>query len=262
MKILPEMMPEYKIKLSEQPPFSVKWEECMGWMIIPKIGEKLVWGSYDFPEKKCTDYTEIEVVGKAEIHGIMGVEIVAVQHDSYDIHQTGSKNNEERRFIAQLTDTHCRFLAECHMENGIRKCYTFLDDDIFLKNWGFGENNCGNETNLSMKGQIVRNGNVIQTANLQREVLDIVGRYMVKIGGKSYDTVCVMDVESYNEGVAVEQYLDKNGRTVLWRRFNRDDWKLQRYKQRWSEKLPNNERLIINGETYVHWYDCISDYIL
>lgn len=23
-----------------------------------------------------------------------------------------------------------------------------------------------------------------------------------------------------------------------------------------------NERLMLNGETYVHWYDCITDYVL
>ena len=59
-----------------------------------------------------------------------------------------------------------------------------------------------------------------------------------------------------------EYYLDHSGRTVLWRRFNRDDWALNRYGQRWSEKLPNNERLTLNGDTYVHWYDCITDYVL
>ncbi|MBQ2976563.1 MAG: hypothetical protein IJE17_03650, partial [Clostridia bacterium] len=62
--------------------------------------------------------------------------------------------------------------------------------------------------------------------------------------------------------MATEAYLDCHGRTVLWRRFNKDDWAFQRYQQKWTEKLPDNERLIINGETYVHWYDCISDYIL
>ena len=30
----------------------------------------------------------------------------------------------------------------------------------------------------------------------------------------------------------------------------------------WSEKLPDNERLTINGITFVHWYDCLSDYVL
>jgi len=58
-----------------------------------------------------------------------------------------------------------------------------------------------------------------------------------------------------------EQYLDVNGRTVLWRRFNRDNWAFCRYGRLWSEMLPENDRLTVNGETYVHWYDCVSDYI-
>ena len=100
------------------------------------------------------------------------------------------------------------------------------------------------------------------TGDVKSEILDIVGRYTVTIGGKSYDTICVMDIECFNDAIASEQYLDKNGRTILWRRFNRDDWAFAHYGQRWSEKLPDNERLQINGETYVHWYDCITDYIL
>ena len=115
---------------------------------------------------------------------------------------------------------------------------------------------------VSRKGMILRDGNAITTPPV-REVLDVVGRYAVTINGKWYDTVCVMDVELYNEAVVSEQYIDQNGRTVLWRRFNRDDWAIDRFGGKpWSEKLPDNERLTINGETYVHWYDCISDYIL
>ena len=92
-------------------------------------------------------------------------------------------------------------------------------------------------------------------------LLDIVGRYTVTIAGKAYDTVCVMDVETYNDGVASEQFLDRSGRTILWRRFNRDGWALDRYGKPWTELLPDSERLTINGRTYVHWYDCITDYI-
>ncbi len=261
MKKLPELLPAYEILRSEQPPFSVKWEEMMGWLIVPKLGEKLSWGLYDALSRKRTEYTDMQVVGKAEVHGIEGVEIAAVQHDAEDYYRTGSVSEMERRFVAQLTDTHCRYLAESHVENGVRKCFTFLDGDSFLNNWGFGEDNCGNETNLSPKGLLHREGDVI-TGELQPENLDIVGRYTVKIGGKSYDTVCVMDISCFNDAVASEAYLDKNGRTVLWRRFNRDDWAFDRYGQKWSEKLPENQRLTVNGETYVHWYDCISDYIL
>ncbi len=147
------------------------------------------------------------------------------------------------------------------MRDGVKRCYTFLDGESFLGNWGFGEDNCGNETNLSPKGDITRNGSVVTSVD-KPFLLDIVGRYAVTIGGKCYDTVCVMDIETYDCGTASEQFLDKNGRTILWRRFNRDDWAIERYGRLWSEQLPDNERLTINGVTYVHWYDCITDYIL
>lgn len=257
---LPEILPSYTITPSDQPPFSVKWEESMGWLIIPRLGEKLSWGLYDYPARTRTEYTDIEVIGRAEVHGIEGVEIRAVQHDSEDYYRTGAIAEMERRFIAQLTDTHCRYLAESHVEDGVRKCYTFLDGEPFISNWGFGEDNCGSETNLRAKGLLRREGSVI-TGGKEGETLDVVGRYTVQIDGKSYDTVCLMDVDCFNDAVACEQYIDQNGRTVLWRRFNRDDWALDRFGKRWSEKLPDNERLTINGETYVHWYDCITDYI-
>jgi hypothetical protein len=171
------------------------------------------------------------------------------------------QNPVERRFVAQLTHTHCRILAESHTDNGIRQYFTFLDGDAFLKNWGFGQDNCGNEIHLSAKGLIRRNGSQITCENTP-DLLDILGRYAVTIGGKTYDTLCVMDIENYNNGVASEQFIDRNGKTILWRRFNRNDWAISRYKTPWSERFPENERLFINGKTYVHWYDCLTDYVL
>ncbi len=261
MKKLPEIMPEYTITKLDKEPFSVKWEELMGWFIVPKLGEKLNWAMYDFPKRNRTEYDEMKVIGKAEIHGIEGVEITAKQYAPMDCNKTDNDKIAERTFIAQLTDTHCRFLAESHISGGVKKCYTFLDGDEFIPNWGFGENNCGNEINLSAKGDIIRNGSKITSAD-KPFLLDIVGRYEVKIGGKVYDTICVMDIETYDGSVVSEQYLDKNGRTILWRRFNRNDWAKDRYKKNWTDILPDNERITVNGEVYVHWYDCITDYLL
>ena len=261
MSKLPEKIPAYQIEPSPLPPFSVKWEELQGWLLIPRLGERLSWGLYEAPLGKRTEYTDLKVVGKAQIHGMEGVEIEAIQYGAEDYYRTGMVDRMERRFVAQLTDTHCRYLAESHVEDGVRKLYTFLDGDEFLQNWGFGEDNCGNEVNLSPKGLLRREGAVVQ-GHTDKETVDIVGRYTVTVGGKAYDTVCVMDIQCFNDGVVSEQYLDKNGRTVLWRRFNHNDWARHRYEKPWTELLPDNERLTVNGETYVHWYDCISDYIL
>ena len=255
MKKLPEYLPEYKIETSTEAPFSVKWEELMGWFLIPKLGEKMSWGMYYIPSRKCSHVYDMQVTGKAKVHGIEGVELTA-REASY------SDKNEviNRTFVAQLTDTHCRYLATLRNDGDVRNYITFLDGDEFMPNWGFGEDNCGNETNLSVKGDIKRIGNFVTSAD-KDFLLDIVGRYTVTISGKSYDTVCVMDIETYNCGVVSEQFLDKNGKTILWRRYNKNDWANKHYKKLWTEMLPENERLIINGEIYVHWYDCVTDYI-
>lgn len=261
MKKLPDMLPEYTIEESPLPPFPVRWEELMGWFIVPRLGEKLSWAMYDFPEKKRTELCVIEVVGKAQVHGIEGVEIAVTEYDPMDCNQTGTPDLAQRTIVAQLTDTHCRILAESHTEDGINKFFTFLDGEAFLGNWGFGENNCGNEIHLVPKGDITRSGSVVTGAD-KEFLLDVVGRYKVTIGGKVCDTVCIIDIETYNDGTLSEQFVDENGRTILWRRFNRDDWAIDRYGKPWSQLLPESERMLVNGQTYVHWYDCITDYIL
>ncbi|MDR3314406.1 MAG: sigma-70 family RNA polymerase sigma factor [Oscillospiraceae bacterium] len=260
-KQLPETLPPYTITPSALPPFPVKWEETMGWFFIPRPGETLRWAIYDSPGGTRSECYDCRVIGAAAVHGIEGVEVEAVEHRGGAHEADWDCRDAKRTFIAQLTDTHCRILAESHSENGVRKCYTFLDGDAFLHNWGFGEDNCGNETDLRPKGDILRTGDVI-TAQQKPFLLDVVGRYTVEIGGKRYDTICVIDIETYNPGVVAEQFLDQNGRTVLWRRFNRDDWKLERYGQRWSERFPDHQQMQVNGALYVHWYDCITDYIL
>ena len=228
----------------------------MGWFLVPKISEKLSWGMYDIPSRQCNRLFEMEVLGKAKVHGIEGVELTAKETSCSD-----KSDVIHRTFIAQLTDTHCRYLATLRNEGDIHHYITFLDGDEFLPNWGFGEDNCGNETNLTVNGDIQRNGSIVTSVD-KDFLLDIVGRYVVTIGSKSYDTICVMDIETYDGGVVTEQYLDKDGRTILWRRFNKNDWAYPHYKKLWTEMLPENETLIVNGETYVHWYDCITDYIL
>lgn len=256
VKEMPELLPEYRIRPDEREPFAVKCEELMGWFVIPRSGEKISWGIYETPMHTCSHVYEMEVTGRAKIHGIEGVEVSAREAPYSD-----RKDRIHRRFVAQLTDTHCRYLAAFRDEGDVRNYITFLDGDAFMPIWGFGEDNCGNETGLFPRGDIRREGDVVSSVD-REYLLDIVGRYTLTLGGKSYDTVCVMCIESRRSGVISEQFLDRSGRTILWRRFNRDDWAVDRYKKRWSEALADNDRLTVNGELYVHWYDCITDYVL
>jgi hypothetical protein len=146
------------------------------------------------------------------------------------------------------------------MINDVKHYFTFLDAESFLDNWGFGENNCGKEINLVPKGIVKSCGNNL-TCPENKQLMDVNGRYDVEINGRTYDTVRLLDIELYDTGTFAEQYIDKNGKTVLWRRFNKNDWHYKKYGKLLSEMLPDNEQVKINGGIYVHWYDCITDYI-
>lgn len=255
MKRLPEKIFEYKIIKIDKEPFETKWNELMGWFLVPEEGNSIRWGIYDYPERTLTIQYDMKCRGKAEIHGITGVKVTAIEKEG--------REKLERKFVAQLTDTHCRYLAESHQEDGVEKVLTFLDGEAFLNNWGFGPDNIGNETNLKRKSLIQREGNVV-TSPAGRETMDVVGRYEVTINGKTYDTVCLMDIGVYDENTITEQYIDRNGRTVLWRRFNNNNqrWNFDHFEDIPEEEIKGNESIIVNGKVCYHWYDCITDYIL
>ena len=257
MTKLPETMPQYTIEKQDAAPFQCRWEELMGWFIVPRVGQKLSWGIYDAPSGRCTDIYDMEVIGKAKVHGVDGVEIVAKERSL-----TGGEAALKRVFVVQLTESRCRYLAALRTEGDVRNYITFLDEEVFMPTWGYGENNCGHPVELAPVGDIERIGDKVTTKD-KRFLLDVVGRYRVQINGKSYDTICLMDMNRKDCNVFSEQYIDKNGRTILWRRFNRDDWANDSFGGgRWSQRLPENDRITVNGETYVHWYDCISNHVM
>lgn len=223
MKNLPKVLPDYIIRRSAELPFAVRHEELPGMFIVPKEGEKLSFGMYDQPEGKLSGAYCLKVMGTVSIHGIRGVEIA-----SHYIGSDGQK--EECTIFAQLTDSHCRYLGGMTVGNdGLRSIITFLDGDVFSDAYAIGEDNCGFEVDRRPKGVITACGNGLTTSE-KDDISDIVARCDVTIGGKTYDTVQLIDIQSSRDSFMMcEYYLDKNGRTVLWRRFNRDDWAIERY---------------------------------
>ncbi len=253
MKSLPEYLPAYTIQQSDKAPFAVRFEELTGWFIIPRMHEMCTWAQYDMPERKITDIYSSTVEKKVVLHGIEGVEIK-------NTHRKAGAGPDEAAvffFIAQLTDRYCRWLGNRYWEDGAEHILTFLDGDEFLSAWGAGENNAGEPVDMRPRGLIARSGDKISSD--RDTATDCVGRYSVRLAGKTYDTNLLISL--FHGGPLTEQYIDKTGRTVLWRRFNRDDWEIGKYGMKWSERFPENQRITVNGATYVHWYDCISDYV-
>ena len=265
MKKLPLFLPLYSVRWKDEAPFPVVWEEMPGWGIVPRLGETLVWGMYDLPSRKLDVAYDMAVTGKARVHGLEGVSFTARVIEPRPELQEGDlmigpvtdagASQEVWTFVGQLKDGYTRFLSAERNEDGVRTLTTFLDGEEFMANWGFGEDNRGNCIHPAARGLITRDGSVYAA---QREgVLDVVGRCDLTLDGKTTDCIAIMDLSAYAEGVASLQFVGRDGRTLLWQRYNRDDWELRRYGQRWSELLPENDRITVNGTTYVHWYDCL-----
>ena len=249
---LPVRMPEYTIKRLQQHPFPVRWEELDGWFLIPRAGEKVTWGMYDMPERKLNDICRMEATCPAVIHGQEGVEFSVRWFDG-----DGQPREEgSHRYWAQLTETEVRMLGELYEKRGAQNLFTFADGETFFTEWGLDfEESWGKPIDIAPRGKITRQGDTVTCSSLEL-CMDVVDRCRLTLDGKEYDTICIMLVQG---DVATEQFLSQKGHTLLWRRFNRDDWALERYKMPWSQKLPDNERITINGELFVHWYDCITD---
>ncbi len=102
---LPKILPTYTIEPLPEPPFSVKWEELMGWFLVPRLGERLTWGMYDIPSRRLGEYDVSEVVGRAEVHGIEGVEIHVTAYDPMPCNSEGGSNTG-RAHLCGATDRH------------------------------------------------------------------------------------------------------------------------------------------------------------
>ena len=113
-------------------------------------------------------------------------------------------DNAPHNYYAQLTNSHCRWLGESYVDkNGAKRLFTFLDGDDFISEWGYGEDNLGSETHLAPHGVISRNGNTVSVST-DKHIIDVVGRYKVKILKNEFDTVCTM--EYFENGALTEQY--------------------------------------------------------
>lgn len=251
MKEFPEYMPDYTIEAQSKAPFEVIHRELPGMFIIPAENEAVSFVMYDFPGRKRTARYDLKVTGKVNIHGMEGVEIRSCCQEE--------KEKKENVIFAQLTDTHCRYLGGENVVDGCRKIITFLDEE-FEGAYGIGEGNCGFPVKRRSEGRIIQKGNELFYES-HDDISDLTGRFTVTLAGKEYDTVRLVDAEESEGGVMLcEYYLDHAGRTVLWRRFNSNHWAFGRYGKTWTEMLPDNERLTVNEETFVHWYDCITNY--
>jgi len=248
---------------SKAKPFVVDRRELPGYPIIPEVGSRATLGFYDPPEWTLTGVTDLRAVHPARIHGVDGVEIEVRDHE-WDA-GAGWTSNAWTMF-ACLTEQTVGWLGTLRVdESGARELYTFLDEG-FDDDWGEGARR------LKDRGRFIRqkDGSYKLRKSRRQPPEEVgAGMFRVKIGGRAFTCLRVVYVDTdgddgaSDKGILYESYLTRGGRTVLGRRYNGRLWGLGRQSPfdgpPWDERFPDNARIVIDGVTFVHWYDVLSE---
>lgn len=209
MGIFPEILPCIVIKEIKKETFEVSTMQGLD----QGLGGKRYTAEYclleDKTKKKTIDIV-CTVMGYACIHGIRCLGF------KESLHVFGEVLHELTQYIV-ATDTHIKTIAAMEEQGGVQIFQTFKDDD-FNKLWGIGVDHCGMKIHLKQEGIITsKTTNQLYVEEELPGTNDIVGRYLVRIGAKEFDTIRQIFIGEH--GQITEFYFDKSGNEILKRHF-------------------------------------------
>jgi hypothetical protein len=246
----PLVRPDITIRPSRARPFAVDYREVPGWFGVPEVGDRTLWCIYDPPDWRLTCVTRMRGVRPASVHGVDCVEIGVDE-----VEAGGAWQEDTWMMFARLTNETSEWVGNLHAVDGRRRLYTFLDDG-FDVDWG------DRARHLEDAGEVVSKRDGTYRTRRRKPAPGYVcvgsGHWRVTIGGRGF--TCLRTLGFWREPDAHDMlyvaYLERRGRTVLARRYNGRLW--HEREKPWDEVFPDHDRIVINGVTYVHWYDCLS----
>ncbi|WP_066715889.1 hypothetical protein [Clostridium sp. Marseille-P299] len=209
MSRFPDILPCITIKKMEAQPFEVRAMQGLD----QGFGVKQYSAEYCVVDKKYKRKA-IEIIsyikGFASIHGIRCLEFKELMGLYGDI------IHELTQYIT-VTDSHIKIIAAMEEQGGVNVFQSFMDDN-FLERWGVGEDKYGMKINLEKK-KVISCGNdeKLYVKDEKPGVNDIVGRYIITINRREYDTIRQIFI-GYN-GQVTEFYFDITGKEILKRHF-------------------------------------------
>ena len=251
----PVRRPELVIARINTEPFSVDCPELRYWFIVPKIGERSFYANYDPLDWNLTEVNELKVVRQSRVHGIEGVEI--------DIHAWNSQTGwmpSAWQIHGRLTEEEVEYLAVSQLSDGKKILYTYLDED-FDFDWG------RMPRKVQDIGRFVHqaNGSLKQVHSVDNVEASGAGVFSVSIGDRHFTCLRIIELDAPVEKIGrdfsiTESYITEVGRTVLVRHFchpERTMYNNQGIRERVI--LDKDVQIVIDGVTFVHWYDSISN---
>jgi len=246
--------PTIEITRSHAKPFAVDCRELRWCFGRPIVGERTLWATYDAPDWRLTSATEMVALRPARVNDVAGVEIQVNDWSP----ETGWEV-DWRRMFGRVTDTAVQWLATWQVRPDESVLDTFLEEG-FQQDWRGEE-----PRKLEDRGRYVlgKDGTYTTRAALRNKPGAIgAGMFRVHIGSRAFTCLRVLDTNGAPDerGMLLEVYLTRNGRTVLWRRYNGRVWQegLLRGRGLTWDDMGECEQIVIDGCLFVHWYDCLT----
>lgn len=250
-------IPSLIIKESTRPFFEVKCEDED--FIIPRVGNKNSEGTYRYPDKNLALVSTCYVPKAAVIHDAEGVKVC---RDTYNVKADKLYKNESVWF-SQLTDEYIRCLGaisgDCDADDDYPTYIsTFLDEDydVFVNG---NDRVHGRPLIIKENPPKIENGEIFVDEYNTRYTM---GTFDVTIGERQFETIKFIRV--FNNLVATENFVDKNGRLVLMRWYESAD-SLEGhgiYSDDFIKKTEGNPTITVNGISYRLIEDRISQYAI
>ena len=266
----PQYRPEIRIEASQEEPFRIDFKEMAWWFIVPEVGDRVRYGSYGPPKENDAPWRLSETVSlmaqrPAIIHDRPCVEI-EVENQHLTAMKGDNVPNKKKDIRVKvwgcLAENAVEWIAvESLRPDGTHELTTFLDEG-FYDDWDSSPRlieDCG-----CLRPQA--DGSLARQADAP-EVMGA-GVFDVQIGRQRFTCLRVFEIEkeASERDVMVEAYITRAGRTVLFRRYNGNRWAKRDTpphnwgeEMTWEEDLPHTDRIVIDGVTYVHYYDNLTD---
>lgn len=248
----PVERPVLTVQTGYESPFELDCRELLGWFGVPEVGEFSLWAVYDAPDWQLTGFTELQGVRLAKVHDRAGVELAVRAYE----HEAGW-DDAPHSIFARVTRDEVEWLGTLFSDrSGARVLRSFQDLDP-TDPWR------GNPRRFTADRFEVLEDGVLQqrpAGLLGHPFYAAVGTALVRVGERQFSCLRVIgvDPEPQCSGVLFEAFITRQGRTVLLRRYNGTGWGCEEAAEPWDQRLPDNERLTVDGVEYIHWFDSLS----
>lgn len=237
----------------------VDMRELTWWFVVPELHDEVRWAEYQPVQGgstwRLTATTSMRAVRPAVLHDRDCVEIeVDETQETVDGLLIPTPTDRHTTAWGRLTDTEVEWLAvERLAPDGTRRLDTFLDDGFEL-DWGA----CPRHVEVGEWLVEEPNGSLKRQPDCPVVFAD--GVYAVRVGSRTFNCTRVveMEKEATELDVVIVAYVDDGGRTVLFRRYDGDRRIPRDGSPPRRNLLPDADRLVIDGMTFVHSYDYLT----